>query len=190
MATLPPLRNNPRYKAIDVFRGIACLMVVIHHSGFAVLDADTYGSGMGLRRPIVAFVHTAIGTPMFFVISGYCALASMDAIRRRGTSPWRFLTKRLWRTYPPYWVALLGFVAIVLGLDQLGLERIYHGLYALELYKPATLDLWQWLGNITLTEGLRPRVGGSYELVFTRVAWTLCFQEQFYLVCFLTLLLA
>jgi peptidoglycan/LPS O-acetylase OafA/YrhL len=167
-------------------------MVVVHHTGFAVVEAEALGAGTEpwLRRAVVSFLHTAIGTPMFFVISGYCVLASMDAIRRRGTSPWRFLTKRLWRTYPPYWVALLGFVAIVLGLDRLGLERFHHHFYALELYKPTTLDLWQWLGNITLTEGWRPRVGGSYELIFTRVAWTLCFQEQFYFVCFLTLLLA
>ena len=192
MEILPPLRSNPRYKAIDVFRGVACVMVVVHHTGFAVLEADALGAGLEpwLRRAVVSFMHMAIGTPMFFVISGYCVLASMDAIRRRGTSPWRFLTKRLWRTYPPYWVALLGFVVTVMSLDRLGLEWLYRGVYALELYKPTTLDLWQWLGNLTLTEGWRSRVGGSYELLFTRVSWTLCFQEQFYFVCFLALLLA
>jgi peptidoglycan/LPS O-acetylase OafA/YrhL len=167
-------------------------MVVVHHAGFAVTVSETIGAGMepASRRLLVTFLHMAIGTPMFFVISGYCILASMDAMRRRGTSPWRFLTKRLWRTYPPYWAALLGFVAIVMGLDRLGLERLYHGVYALELYRPTALDSWQWLGNISLTEGWRPRVVGSYELVFTRVAWTLCFQEQFYFVCFLSLLIA
>ena len=192
MEKLPPLRSNPRYKAVDVFRGLACVLVVVHHTGFALVENDALIAGPEgwLRRAVVHFAHMTIGTPMFFVISGYCVLASMDAIRRRGTSPWRFLAKRLWRTYPPYWVVLFGFVATVVCLDRLGLQRLHRGPYALELSEPSALDFWQWLGNITLTEGWRTRVGGSYEVLFTRVAWTLCFQEQFYFICFLTLLVA
>src|SRR4051812_3549441 len=127
MDTPPPLQRNPRYKAIDAFRGLACVLVVLHHTGFVLAEDDALGLGPGgwLRRAVVAAVHMHIGTPMFFVISGYCVLASMDAIRRRGTAPWGFLAKRLWRTYPPYWVALLGFVGVVVALDRLGLERLY-----------------------------------------------------------------
>ena len=184
------VRPASRYKALDAFRGLACLMVVVHHTGFALLEADVLGEGLERwqRRALVSFMHTAVGTPMFFVISGYCVLARMDALRRRGEGAWAFLGKRLWRTFPPYWVALAGFAAVVVGLNRLGLDRLYRGVYALELYEPTTLDLWQWLGNLTLTETWRPGSGG--ELVFMRVSWTLCFMEQFYLVCFLVLLLA
>src|SRR3954452_16153039 len=85
--TRPPSRSKPRYEAIDVLRGLACVMVVVHHTGFAVVEADALGAGTEpwLRRAVVSVMHMAIGTPMFFVISGYCVLASMDAIRRRGT---------------------------------------------------------------------------------------------------------
>ncbi len=192
METPRPPRSNPRYKALDVFRGLACVMVVLHHTGFVVLESDVIGTGMehGLRRAVVSFLHMAIGTPMFFVISGYCVLARMDVLRKRGESPWNFLGKRLWRTFPPYWVALLGFVIVVVGLNRLGLDRLYRGVHALELYEPTTLDLWQWMGNITLTETWRPRVGFAGEMVFMRISWTLCFLEQFYIVCFLALLIA
>ena len=190
MSAYPPLLHNPRYKAIDLFRGVACLMVVIHHTGYAILLSEVGGPGLEpwLRRAVATFLHTAVGTPMFFVISGYCVLASLDAIRRRGTSPWTFELKRLRRTYPPYWASLLLFVGIVTLLDRLKLAHLYHGIYALELYPPTNLDLSQWLGNLTLTESWRTRVGGSYELVYTRVAWTLCFQEQFYFLSFLVLM--
>ncbi len=192
MSAYPPLRHNPRYKSIDLFRGLACVMVVIHHTGYAVLAHEVEGPGFEfwLRRRVANVLHMAVGTPMFFVISGYCVLASLDAIRRRGTSSWAFMTKRLWRTYPPYWVSLLAFVAIVAVLNHFGLTHLYNGPHALELYRPTTLDLSQWIGNLTLTESWRNQIGGSYELVYTRVAWTLCFQEQFYFVSFLCLLLA
>ena len=48
----------------------------------------------------------------------------------------------------------------------------------------------QWFGNFTLTETYRPLLGGIDPLLLNRVAWALCYQEQFYLVCFLALLIA
>ena len=37
----------------------------------------------------------SLGVPLFFVISGYCILASVDAISAdRGRRPWTFLTRR------------------------------------------------------------------------------------------------
>ena len=85
------------------------------------------------------------------------------------------------------------FVAATAGLDALGLERLYHGSghHALQLDSPRTLDSTQWAGNLTLTESWRPLVWHPPEgKIFTRVAWSLCYEEQFYFVCFVTLLLA
>ena len=65
-----------------------------------------------------------LGVSLFFVISGYCIAASAEATARKGGSPWGFMGRRVWRIYPPYWAALLGFVAVVVALDAAGLGRL------------------------------------------------------------------
>ena len=188
-----PSGHPPRYRLLDAWRGVACLMVVIHHSGFCLnwLEASSTDTGSPARRLAVGFVRVMdLGVPIFFVISGYCIAASLESHRRRGGSSWHFLARRVGRIYPPYWVALLCFALTTWGLDRLGLHRLHDGQHSLFLAAPGKLNLAQWLGNLTLTETWRPRAfGGGYSLVFTRVAWTLCFEEQFYFVCFLVLLI-
>ncbi len=130
-----------------------------------------------------------VGVPLFFVISGYCIAASMDAHRggghRRGGSSGR----RLWRIYPPYWAAVACFAAVVASLRWAGWQPILTGTHSLHLDSPAELSWVQWLGNLTLTETWRPQVlGGGPYLNLTRISWTLCFEEQFYLVGFVLLL--
>ena len=83
------------------------------------------------------------------------------------------------------------FVAATWSLDQLGLTRLHKNIHSLELDSPEQLNRAQWLGNVSLTETWRSKVwGGGSPMVYTRVAWSLCYEEQFYLVCFLTLLVA
>ena len=183
---------NPRYQMLDVWRGLACLMVVVHHAGYALLwsDVGTH-EGSTLRWWIVWGVNRlSLGVPIFFVISGYCILASVEATRRKGASPWTFLGRRFWRIYPPYWTALLFFIGVVVLLDAFELGGLHKGKFAVELDSPSALDWPRWLGNITLTETWRPHVWGPERDIYTGVAWSLCYEEQFYFVCFLILLLA
>ena len=182
--------REPRYETLDVWRGLACLMVVLHHSGFALRWSDAEGSTA--RWLAVGFVRLMDqGVPLFFVISGYCIAASLDGHRRRGSSSWEFLKRRVRRIYPPYWAALLVFVATTWLLDRAGLKRLHAGAYSLELDSPGTLGLAQWLGNLTLTETWRPRLwGGIGASIYTRIGWSLCFEEQFYFLGFLALLIA
>jgi len=92
---------------------------------------------------------------------------------------------------PAVLAALLFFVATTWGLDRLGLHGLHDGGHSLELDSPGELSPAQWVGNVTLTETWRPRVWrGPSPSVFTRVGWSLCFEEQFYLVCFASLLVA
>ncbi len=136
---IPPLQRNPRYHMLDIWRGVACLMVVLHHAGFALTwtDTDVEGIEGWLRWGIVAFLRRMdLGVPLFFVISGYCIGASVDATRRRGSSSLAFLKRRIWRIYPPYWAALLFFVGVVAALDVAELSRLHRGEYALELESP------------------------------------------------------
>ncbi|MHC5541269.1 acyltransferase family protein [Singulisphaera rosea] len=192
-AELRPLERDPRYRSLDMWRGVACLMVVLYHASFSILfDFPSLPGFEGwLIWGIVATLgRMNLGVPLFFVISGYCIAASVDATRRRGRSALGFLGRRLWRIYPPYWAAVAWFVAVTGGLDLLGLERFHDEGHALSLDSPTDLDAIQWGGNLTLTEQWRPLVWRPpYGKIFTRIAWSLCYEEQFYFVCFVVLLI-
>ena len=86
--TRPPSRSNPRYEAIDVFRGLACLMVVVHHAGFALSGPTPWG-GDGAVAPPGRRVRPGHGAGRPAVLRHQRLLhrASVDAIRRRGQRP-------------------------------------------------------------------------------------------------------
>ena len=181
---------EPRYRMLDAWRGLACLLVVVHHAGDALAWSDTGASGsLDVLKwlTVLAVRRMNLGVSLFFVISGYCIAASVEATRRKDGSPWTFMSRRFWRIYPPYWAALFGFIAIVCLLQMTGYGRLASGPLGVELDPPGSLDWRQWLGNLTLTETWRPHVWGPDRSVYTGVAWSLCFEEQFYLICFLAL---
>jgi peptidoglycan/LPS O-acetylase OafA/YrhL len=189
----PSLCQNPRYRLLDAWRGLACLMVVVHHAGYSLHEEETLGTSTEatLRWVLVQVIRRLDqGVSLFFVISGYCIAASADATRRKGVSPRTFLKHRVRRIYPPYWFALFGFVALVAMLDMAGLARLHRGSHAVVLDSPGELVASKWVSNITLTETLRPHVWGPPRDVYTGVAWSLCYEEQFYLICFLALVFA
>jgi peptidoglycan/LPS O-acetylase OafA/YrhL len=54
--------------------------------------------------------------------------------------------------------------------------------------KPSALTSGQWAGNATLTETWRSHIGGGVESEYLSPSWTLCYEEQFYVVCGLLIL--
>lgn len=196
MPDTPPSISSSRYLSLDVWRGLACLMVVLDHSAFVLrFSVDHDATGMGwlervARNAFSMVSDLAWGPPLFFVMSGYCMASSLESLRRKGQSPWQFLAKRMWRTFPPYWAAILIFAGVVLLFDLMQCTSLYQTGVSLELFKANQLSTSQWIGNLTLTETWRPLVTHTGDpMVFTRVAWSLCYQEQFYLACFVLLLL-
>ena len=119
MSPNPGPTGKTRHEAIDVWRGLACLLVVLDHAAVALdwPDADVAGPEGWLRRLVIASTRLAIGPSLFFVISGFCVAASVESSRRKGTSPLAFLGRRFWRIVPTYWVALVGFVVVSLEAD-------------------------------------------------------------------------
>ena len=178
-----------RYGLLDAWRGLACLMVVVHHAGYALSRSETPGS-WGRWLAWYSARRMDLGVTLFFVISGYCIAASLESTIRRGQSPRAFLGRRAWRIYPPYWAAVFGFAVLVSALDAAGLGRLYSGPLGVPLDPVWALDWRQWVGNLTLTETWRPRVWGPGRNVYTAVAWSLCFEEQFYLVALAAMCLA
>lgn len=190
MASAPDRFTSPpdaRYHLLDAWRGLACLAVVVHHAGYVIQPEDLDGSLP--RQAIAALLEIGQqGVTLFFVVSGYSIAASLDATRRRGESAWDFLRRRARRIYPPYWAALAVHVAVVLVFDALGLQRLHADRYAVGIDPPWKLGPAEWLANVTLLETLRPHVTGPPRNVYTAVAWSLCYEVQFYAVCALVLL--
>jgi peptidoglycan/LPS O-acetylase OafA/YrhL len=189
MSALPPAPPRRRYLCLDHWRGLICLYIVLEHASVALWGGlgEVSGPEGWLRWGIVVPLTTNVGTHLFFVISAYCLASSTDPAKGKVRSAAGYLGKRFWRIFPPYWAALAVFVGLVALLDANDLERWHRSGLALELDSPRSLDLHQWLGNLTLTETWRPLLAGPKASVFTRVGWSLCIQEQLYLLAALLL---
>lgn len=150
------------YDLIDAWRGLAALAVCIHH---------------------VAAVN--IGGPAviaFFVISGYCVSAAVDACMRKGYGLGTYMTRRLRRIYPPYLLSLVFWAA----------TRVLKLLMSQE--NDLDRSLTEWVQNITLTQWVTlpfhpmPSAADNPTL-FVSAYWSLCYEEQFYLLMGLFMLL-
>jgi len=162
------------------------LFVVIFHSvctGYGLAFPD----GPGSLAPVLAVVKRLwIGVPLFFVISGYCVTASADAARRRPNSGLKFFRRRFRRIYPPYW-AWFTIAALLIWVT----ERLSPGFFG-DIYipNPRAFTHGQWFGNLTLTESWRWHLTGGVEAALLSPSWTLCYEEQFYALMGLVLLIA
>jgi len=179
--------RNPRYESLDVLRGIACLAVVAFHAGnnFLIPDDVRKGdleSGGFLADWLCKFTSGLwIGVPLFFAISGYCIAAAADSTRRKPNPGRLFFTRRFRRIYPPLWAFL--------GLSILAFLALPSAWFP-DPMPWAEFEPGNWFGTVTLTEEWRSHFGGPPRRHLMIHLWTLCYEEQFYLVAGLIVLLA
>ena len=179
--------RTPRYDAIDLARGFSCLIVVLFHATagyFATpeLEARLRQAGGSWSDWLVLITSRLwVGVPFFFVISGYCIAASAESASRKPWSAGRFFYRRFRRIYPPLWAYLLLCAIGIACLSPAALPGPTPA-YLHPIPYPQDVPLGQWLGSITLTEEWRHYVGGPPRGYFTGQVWTLCYEEQFYLV--------
>jgi peptidoglycan/LPS O-acetylase OafA/YrhL len=186
-------RPSARYLSLDLWRGLACLMVAVGHAaGFGLSRAIGIQDGGGEtwawlgRAPLVFLVSKGwTGVPIFFVISGYCITATADHSRRHAKGARDFLRRRVRRIYPPYWL-MLAPLCVLLIVDQ-DASLVRESLSRLP--RPSELSLPEWIGNLTLTATWLGNASGHEYRLLNTVAWTLCYEEQFYLLCCLLLAL-
>jgi peptidoglycan/LPS O-acetylase OafA/YrhL len=102
---------------IDVLRGVAILLVLVFHSYGAAFGRDHIDFGKlidgSLPHPGWPFLllyllrFGSVGVSLFFVISGYVIHRSYLRDSRFSWSS--YASRRFWRIYPAYFLALLGF---------------------------------------------------------------------------------
>ena len=174
-----PKPRSPRFESLDIWRGIACLMVVTFHSAgyFVQFKLDSAGLIDDVSKKIL--LGFRFGVPLFFVISGYCIAATADSTRRRRHAIKDFVVRRLRRIAPPYWCALVIQSILLFAVGLLGWGDIMVDEYS-QFTSPTDLAPSQWFGNLTLTESWRYQVFGDDRNYYLHPAWSLCYEEQFY----------
>jgi peptidoglycan/LPS O-acetylase OafA/YrhL len=183
-----PLPRGQRYLTLDAWRGVACLFIVVIHATRYAHDGFAAAGRLTKIADLVVSKMSA-GVPMFFVISGYCIAATSDSSRRRTGATTAFFSRRFRRIFPPYWAVAALCTLLVVGLTNAGQAELVSDAYGL-IPHPSRLGWAQWLGNATLTETWRSHLFGGPSLKIIGPSWTLCYEEQFYFVCGVLLLVA
>ena len=152
---------------LDGLRGVAILLVFMTHL-VALSIARGAGGVDGVVRWVARFGWT--GVDLFFVLSGF--LITGILLDSKGQPHcWRnYAARRLLRIFPLYYGALILVLVVV--------PRVVH--WNEPMY--ATLRANQWWYWTYLVNVLQVVKGGLATPLNTSHFWSLCIEEQFYLV--------
>ncbi len=108
-ATIDAARKPARFVELDALRGLAALLVVLHHLRL-LWETDAQPTFRGLRL-LLSSLNPAgnASVILFFVLSGF--VLSLPAISGRPQSYLTFVIRRVFRIYVPYLAALAAAVA-------------------------------------------------------------------------------
>lgn len=154
-----------RFTLIQVFRGVAAMLVVMHHliaNSTNHLNYVTYGN---------FFNFGFVGVDFFFVLSGFIItyIHFPDLIENKKNQLSIFFKKRLLRIYPIYWFVALITVVIYYVSTPIFMKEA--GL---------TIDLTSWKSIKFLVESFLLIYNEDVRLV--GVAWTLSYELLFYFI--------
>ncbi|MDP9126705.1 MAG: acyltransferase [Pseudomonadota bacterium] len=158
-----------RFKSLDSLRGLACLIVVLHHLGLSVPETFRTRFVEDLADLFSAGARFAV--LLFFVLSGFVLALPYYAGKNDAYVP--YLVRRFFRLYPPFALAI--FVAsLLLGLSN----------------KPSSPLLSGWLAEFW-TVPLTPGLIASHMLmtdvhqsatILDRPIWTLIVEMRIALI--------
>jgi len=157
-----------RYQSLDLWRGVAALLVVIFHA-FASYTEASYSD----YHPVVGACWLVggsgwLGVHIFFVVSGYCIAAAVDAGFSRKRSVVSFLRDRVLRIYPTYWMALVFLVAVgAVTAPFIGKS-------------PASALPQSWASFVPDIFMVQPFFTNQFFLL---VSWSLAYEVFFYVLC-------
>jgi peptidoglycan/LPS O-acetylase OafA/YrhL len=152
-----------RFALVDALRGIAALLVVLHH----LKVGDRVNNFLSITPDFVVFMFDFgyLGVYVFFVLSGFVIAHSLDAKEMtKATFSW-FALKRCIRLDPPYWAAIL--LTIIYSVAS---TYVLPGKTAPEYSVGQIFAHAFYLQDILRYQPISP------------IFWTLCLEIQFYLV--------
>lgn len=170
--------QSDRFESLDPLRGFACLLVVFYHATY--FYRHPVKSAVGQPSEVLwLFQLFWIGVPVFFVVSGYCISASALRVFRMSGGIHQYFLRRLRRIYPPYLLCLTATAMLTVIVSTWLPSLLPREMFPV----PADLAAANWVGNLTLTETWLPGLFGGAPSAIVPVAWTLCYEEQFYILC-------
>ncbi len=159
------------FRTLDALRGVAALWVVMAHSCAPFLAA---ADPRFLRWPIYAFsARGQLGVVLFFLISGYCIMATAYGALVSGKTLRRWAYERIRRIYPPYVAACLLILATAQGLSFAQAHHIIA-----HIHHPYEFDGGArfWIANALLVQT------EVHEPFINFVSWSLCYEIIFYVI--------
>ncbi|MDZ8225465.1 acyltransferase [Nostoc sp. ChiVER01] len=149
---------NKKLNLLQVYRGIAALMVILHH-GNGIVSRELHQNNLYLLQK---FHFGWIGVDFFFVLSGFIIFYIHQSDIGKPDKFTPFVFKRFIRVYPLYW-SILG-IKILASLFNTGKDSIYQ--------RSAAEIIEAFL--------LIPQDRSILESSFIGVSWTLCYEVFFY----------
>ncbi|MCC5657529.1 acyltransferase [Nostoc sp. XA010] len=149
---------HKKLNLLQVYRGIAALMVILHH-GDGIVSRELQQNNLYLLQ---IFHFGWIGVDFFFVLSGFIIFYIHQSDIGKPDKFTPFVFKRFIRVYPLYW-SILG-IKILVSLFNTGKDNIYQR-SADEIIKAVLL---------------LPQDRSILESSFIGVSWTLCYEVFFY----------
>lgn len=95
---------SSRVIALDGLRGVAAAIVVFGHC-MCVMQRTAGAFPVVFRTPLALFLNGPGAVQVFFVLSGFVLTGSLTRTSGRYVNL-RFLVRRAFRIYPPYWFAV------------------------------------------------------------------------------------
>ncbi len=162
--------DGRRIRDIEVLRGIAITMVYLQHTDYVFPTPSLF------VHLLKAYWHGAAGVDLFFAISGFVIARSLlprlracpDLAAFAGESL-TFLVQRFWRLQPAAWLWILITILLSATFNRSGAFRTVQS--NLEGGLAALLDFY----NFWFAKNV------SAAVVFSSY-WSLSFEEQFYVV--------
>ena len=174
-----------RLAAIDALRGVAALAVLISHLPFSMSARPATGdavAGSVFPQWVDAICqHGAYGVHLFLIISGFCIHMAWARKGDDSTSVGfgQFWRRRLYRLYPPYFVALLlSLAGLFVLFTVIGGAR---GSFAARLGYQSESQL---AVDLVLLLLLAQNLNGASRRIGNGPFWTLALEEQLYAVYF------
>ena len=149
--------------ALDGLRGIAILLVMLHHFTYYRPTA-----GVDLLIGSVMFFFWT-GVDLFFVLSGFLITGILLDTRNSERYFSSFYARRILRIFPLYYLVL--FLAFIV----LPMFPVEHPVLAGQADLPPQWPYWLYLMNFSIAEG-------GWVHGWVDVGWSLAIEEQFYLV--------
>lgn len=165
----PKVSAGSHVPALDGIRGVAILLVVVHHT----LHAWRPGGGPvdALLRSLVG--HAWVGVDLFFVLSGFLITGILFDSKGKRRYFGSFYPRRMLRTFPLYYATLLVCFVVLPALPLAGTGW---------LRELSAHQGWFWahLSNFYNLSHNIVRMDGP-EIGWMSTFWSLAVEEQFYL---------